>query len=108
MATIKSGGTRSRTFQQRYAGERPEPASEKQSCCHGGYHDHVGVLREKIERPAEPAELRHVAGDELGLSFRQIEWGAVGLCNGSDEIAKEGHRREQHKPDTFFALRFYD
>ena len=89
-------------------GKRAQPATEKERGSHRANDDHVGVLAEEIECPAEAAVFGHVAGDQFGFRFGKIERRAIGFGDRSDNIDEKCHGREKDIPHVIVVLRVDD
>ncbi len=69
-------------------------SAEEEERGDAAYSDHVGVLGHEEHGELHGAVLGVIAGDELGLGFREVERRAVGLGVGGHEVDEEGDELE--------------
>src|SRR6185503_8599536 len=74
----------------------------RSDCCDD---DHRRVLGHEEERPAHAGVFGVKSGDELGFSFRQVEWCAVVLSDAADQKQQEARGLIKHVPDRIRHLR---
>ncbi len=76
----------------------PQPTAEEDCRGDRAHHDHVDILGQEVERPAEAAVFGHVAGHQLRFGLGQIKGRTIGLGDGRHQVDEEPDRRQEHEP----------
>src|SRR5512140_246705 len=94
--------------ERRHVREGTQPAAEEQRGRDRRDRDHVRVLGQEEDRPAEARVLGVEPGDELALGFREVERDAVRLRDPRDEVEEERDETREDEPHVVRALRLDD